>query len=111
MDEWRKSLSDTIGKNQLVEIDRSPVCSEYDEGFVLRVSDRFLLMSVLDPNMYLNGYSVVRLEDVKRYRVMDNGDSFASRALKLRGIMFEQPSGLSLDTLPDLLGNQLANGE
>ena len=78
-------LQHTIKKHQIVRFDRKPTDKDFLDGYVVGVLRDFILLHVIDHNMYLNGYSVIRVQDVKRYRLVDDWDHFMNKALKLRG--------------------------
>jgi hypothetical protein len=90
---------------RLVEFDRSPLTSEILVGFVLDASEALTLLQVFDFDFTLSGYTVVRNEDVRRYRYLDEPGSFVARALKLQGIKPMPPQGISLDSLPNVLSS------
>lgn len=103
MSKWLKRLSETLEYGQLVRIDRQPIDEDMLEGYVVGTSEKFVLLHVLDPNMYLNGYTAIRVDDVKRYRVLEDNDFFANKALELRK-QFPQPlKKLNLSDLRSLI--------
>ena len=84
MSKWLKGLKDTFSKNQLVEIDRRPKIRARIRGYVVGVSDRFVLLQRVSDDMFLNGYEVLIVSNITKYRVLDDNDHFADRALKVR---------------------------
>jgi hypothetical protein len=89
--------------NRFVEFDRKPLDKHLIGGFVLEFSDLLTLISPLDDERFeLNGYTVIRNSDVRRWRPVGE-DSFCVQALKLKGIKPTRKRGLSLASWPDLL--------
>src|SRR5437763_16204803 len=94
-----------IRSQYLVKLNRKPM-DEFDlYGFVLACSDTLTLLHILETRTYtLNGYSVIRNEDVSVYAVYDRADYyFDSRVLRLKGIKPESQPGISVVSLRDLL--------
>jgi len=85
MNKWLKGLKNTLSKNQMVEIDRRPEIRERIRGYVVGVSDEFVILQHLNDEMFLDGYDVMPVSNITRYRVLDDNDHFADRALKVRG--------------------------
>lgn len=71
-------------------------------GFVLEWTDELTLVNVVADEMDLDGYSVIRNKDIRRWRPLDR-KSFIGRALKLKELAPVSPDGLSLGTWPDVL--------
>jgi hypothetical protein len=84
MKSWLKDLKDTQRKGLLVKIDRRPITKELLEGFVVGLSKKFILLNVLSPDIRLDGYSIIRTGDVKRYAVIKKNNTFIYRALVIR---------------------------
>ena len=73
-------------------------------GFVVGFSEDLLLFHALNPDTFrLNGYIVLRLEDVKEYRAFDKPEFWRNRAVRGFGLKPVRPVGISLSSLPDLL--------
>jgi hypothetical protein len=98
-----KSLSRIFAKSQMVRIERASLARGWVDGYVVGVSDDFVLMHILDPNLYLNGYSVLRVGDIADIHILNSAESFMDRALKLRGIEPVLQPGIDLTGLPALL--------
>ncbi len=84
MRRWLKELSKTLADGHLVEIDRTPEIKDKDRGYVIGANEAFLMLNYLCMDMVLNGYSVFPTEDITAYRVYDDDDGFASKALRAR---------------------------
>jgi hypothetical protein len=106
MNKWYKNLAATFDTSQIVRIDRSPEIEDEMDGYVVGVSELFVMLHVLDPDvMNLNGYIVLRREDIRRYRIRDDGEFFLHRALKLKGIEPVLQPQINLLDFPELLAS------
>jgi hypothetical protein len=75
-------------------------------GFVVDFSDSLILFHVLDMDTFrLNGYRVIRSEDVKEYRALDKREFWQCRALRRFDIAPVRPAGISLASVPKLLAS------
>jgi hypothetical protein len=84
MDDWLTGLA---SESDVVQVDRRPKVADLLEGYVVGVSAQFLMLHLLDSvTVSLNGYTVLPLEYVTRYRVREDSEFFLQRALKLKGI-------------------------
>jgi len=94
-----------IRSKYLVKFSRKPIDDYRLYGFVLACSETLTLLHVLDKDTYtLNGYSVIRNEDVSLYAVYDRPDYyFESRVLKLKGITPKPQPDIALASISDLL--------
>lgn len=103
----RKSLPRELqrfaAKKQLIELNRKPIADEHLQGYVVGVGLQFVLLHILDDNMILNGYSAIRLSDIRGSRHLADKDRFAERALELRRLGPIPLPSISLDSLPELL--------
>lgn len=93
-------LDKAVREQALVRVRRSIRRSDKLDGFVMGVGQAWLLLALLDPNVYLNGYVAVRLADLSKVEVRAGPDSFVGRALAARG---EWPP-LSVDVDLDRVG-------
>ena len=96
----------TFDEGQIVRIDRTPEIEDEIDGYVVGVSELFVMLHALDPDlMNLNGYIVLRAEDIHRYRVRDDGEFFLNRALKLKGIQPVPQPNIGLSSYSTLLAS------
>ena len=73
-------------RGYLIEFDRKPVDPHRLYGIALGWSDDLTLLQLVNPDtMDVDGYSVIRNSDVRRWRPL-GPKTFMARALKLRGI-------------------------
>jgi hypothetical protein len=96
-----------IRKQYLVKFKRKPLDDSNLYGFVLAWSDTLTLLHILETSTYtLNGYSVIRNDDVSLYAVYDRPDYYYdSRVLRLKGIKPEPQPQISVASLPELLSS------
>src|SRR5450432_1634879 len=70
-------------KKYLIEFDRRPQIYERITGFVLDFSDSLILLHLLEWNTFaLNGYIVIREQDIKNYRVFGRSDYWQNEAAR-----------------------------
>lgn len=98
----RRRLEKARQKTVLVRIRRSDKLESL-EGYIVGLSEMFVLLHLLDPNGYLNGYTALRMQDVKEIRLIDDSKSCLHRALQLRGIVPIVPDKIDLMDWPVLL--------
>ncbi|MFO0957793.1 MAG: hypothetical protein U0800_10095 [Isosphaeraceae bacterium] len=79
----RRDLADAVRIRQLIRIDRSPVDMLPIDGFALGISRRFLLVQHVESTIQLNGYMVLRLEDIAGWGDHPFAD-FMHQALRIR---------------------------
>ncbi|MEO6906784.1 MAG: hypothetical protein ABI210_02740 [Abditibacteriaceae bacterium] len=104
MKHWRKDLLKAIDLTQIVELDRTPEIKDRLEGYVVGMSELFLMLHLVDPEyINLNGYVVLRMDDIRRYRVRDDKDFFLNRAFKLKGVNSVPQPEIDLSSFPSLL--------
>ena len=94
-----------IRSQYLVRFKRKPLDESFLYGFVLACSETLTLLHLLETATYtLNGYSVIRNEDVSLYAVYDRPDYYYdSKVLRLKGIKPQPQPEISLESFPDLL--------
>jgi len=94
---------------QLFEVKRSIKDVGTLRGFLVASSDSLLLFHRLDSEVFqLNGYTVIRDEDISRYRVLTAG-SWEARALSHYRIKPKCPTGISIVSFPELLKSVAAH--
>lgn len=78
------------------------VCST--TGFIVDFSDFLILFHQLDMDTFrLNGYTVIRTEDIGHYRVFCKAEYWQFRAVKHFRLRPVPPVGVSVASLPELL--------
>jgi hypothetical protein len=76
----REKLEDALSRVEFVRIVRAIRGSDRLEGFVVGLGREWLLLHLLNPAMFLDAYTALRVGDIKKIEFL--GDSFAARALK-----------------------------
>src|SRR5258708_6029087 len=96
-------LADFVGEDIVIRVDRKPIDKHLLEGFVVGVSERLLLLHLVDGNtLLLGGYAAVRLSDIRSYRV---DESFVTRALLLMDTKPAVPDSVDLTDWASLLAS------
>jgi hypothetical protein len=73
-------------------------------GFVVAFSDSLILFHTLDMDTFqLNGYTVLRDEDVSHYRAFTKAEYWHFRAVRRFHLRPMRPPGISVTSLPELL--------
>ena len=75
------------------------------EGFVVAASPLFVVLHVVAPTLYLDGYEVFCTADVTEVRVGFRSRRFVEEVLRLRGQRPSAPARLDLSSLPALLAS------
>jgi len=94
-----KRLSAVAGTEELVRVHRTIHRADRVDGFVVGIGERWVLLNVFDPDMFLDGYAALRLGDIKRVERRGGPDSFPLRALRHFGQFPSVPDGVDLDTI------------
>lgn len=91
-------LADAHQSGQMVRIVAKATPDEKLAGYIVSLSEAFVLLHVLQDGMTLHGYLALPLQEIKSVRVLDDHDSFCDRALKVKAIFPQaQPDILLLD--------------
>lgn len=73
-------------------------------GFVVDLSDSLVLFHALELDSFrLNGYTVIRREDISEYRVFTRAEYWQVRAVRHFRLKPMRPAGVSVSSLPELL--------
>jgi hypothetical protein len=88
--------------NQIVAFDRGKLDPRL-RGFVLAYSETLTLLNVLTDDYILNGYSVIRNQDIVSYLPYDSPNYFLNRAVKLKGIKHKRAPKVNISDCPLLL--------
>jgi hypothetical protein len=89
--------------NQVISFKRPKIDDLWLRGFVLDYSDELTLLSVLNDDFYLNGFTVIRNSDITQYRTYDDKDFFLNRALRLKSIKARRKPRVDLTNWKTLL--------
>jgi hypothetical protein len=95
--------------NQIVEFHRGKLDPHSLRGFVMAYSETLTLLNVLTDDYFLNGYAVIRNQDVVSYSAYDDPNYFLYRAVRLKGIKPKRAPKVNISDWPRLLetANQL----
>jgi hypothetical protein len=104
----RAELETAAREQARLRLSRSIRGSDKVDGFVVGLGQAWVLVAVLDPNMYLNGFAALRLADVKRVERRGGPDSFAGKALAARGEWPPHGADVNLDDLAELIRSAAA---
>jgi hypothetical protein len=89
--------------NKLYEFDRPKCEEEFLKGYLLDYSDDWSLINVSHDDFFLNGYSVIKNEHIKRYRILDDYNNFFDRTLKKLGEVPQKPPGIELAHIDEIV--------
>jgi hypothetical protein len=90
-------------KKYLIEFDRRPRIYQRIAGFVLDFNDSLILLHLLEWNTFtLNGYIVIREQDINRQKVFDKKGCWQNKAAKKNGLKPIHP-GISISSLEEAI--------
>jgi hypothetical protein len=97
-----RGIADLVGRDIVVNLDRKPIDDFTLAGFVVGLSTKLLCLHVIEgETLMLDGYAIVRLSDIRSYRV--GKKAFIDRALRLLGRIPIAPDGFDLSGWEGLL--------
>lgn len=97
-------IEEIIEKEWLVKFDRKPMSKDMLYGFILAGNNEFLLLNFFDDNSFnLNGYTVIRHKDIKRFSVYNSEEYFLSKFIELKKIKPKFLSDFSIKNWKDIL--------
>src|SRR5262245_44793069 len=99
----KKDLATAARESMLVRVARSIRRSEKLDGFVVGIGREWVLLALLDPNIYLDGHTAVRIRDVAKVSRRGGPDTFVGRALAARGEWPPVAVDVNLDSVADLI--------
>ncbi len=90
-------------RKYLVELDRRPRINERIVGFVLDFNDSLVLLHLLEWNTFtLNGYIVIREQDINRQKVFDKKGCWQSKAVRANRLKPIDP-GISISSIEEAI--------
>lgn len=98
-----KSLRRLVGKDVIVKLWRKSLDPDALEGYIVGLSPDFVLMHVMDDDIFLNGYAIVRVQDITQVEDKLKFADFYKQALKLRGYAPKPPRGIRLNSTAAIL--------
>jgi len=99
----RAELAKAAEDRALVRISRSIRRSDKVDGFVVGLGQEWVLLALLDANIYLDGYVALRLTDVSKVKRRGGPDTFVGRALTARGHWPPVAVDVDLDSVAELI--------
>lgn len=100
---WLNGLKRLLSRNQIIEIDRGPVSKELTTGYLVGLSDQFLMLHLITDDYLLNGYAVFPLNDIERYRLVTKWRRIMARAMATRKLSPVPQPKIELTDMPSLL--------
>ena len=99
----RSSLYRLLEKKVIVNIWRKKIDSHPITGYVVGISQDFLLIHYMSDAIILDGYTVVRTQDISLVDDKPKYGEFYTKVLKLRGYKPKMPNGIRLDSIASML--------
>lgn len=99
----QQTLRRLVGKDAIVELWREDLDPQALTGYVVALSLDFVAIHVVCDRILLDGYSVLRIQDITRLEFKPKFRQFYAEALKLRGLAPSRPVGICLDTTASVL--------
>ncbi len=85
----------------LFEVKRRLKDSDSTTGFIVDFSDSLVLFHKLDTDTFqLNGYTMIRKEDITKYRVFSKAEYWQVRAVRHFQLKPMRPAGIPVASLP-----------
>lgn len=94
-------LASFVDRDILITLNRKSLAKRPIDGFVVGISAELLLVHLMH-ECRLDGYSAVRLSDIRSYKVDESFIPRAMRLLKRKPVM---PQGVDLSSWPQLLAS------
>lgn len=79
-----EKLQSYVGSNRLIEIDRSPLSKENMWGFVAYAGESFVVLNIVSENFFLNGFTIIRTNDIRRYKIVEDREDMIRYVLSQR---------------------------
>lgn len=97
-------LGRALKGHSIVELCRRRLAPDKLRGFVVGFSPTLLLLHVLNDEIKLNGYTVIRRRDISLFQVAEHED-FYLRVLKLRRLVPRALRGVALESVSSLVSS------
>ena len=90
-------------KKHLIEFDRRPKIQERIAGFILDFTDSLILLHLLEWNTFtLNGFVVIRVQDINRQRIFNKRNYWQNKAAEVKRLKPIHPS-ISISSLEEAI--------
>jgi len=99
----QQTLRRLAGKNVIMSLWRENIDSEAVTGYVVDLSSDFVLIHFQSNAITLDGYTVVRIQDLTLVEDKPKRSDFYTEALRLRGYTPKRPVGICLNSIASIL--------
>jgi len=99
----QKSLLRLVGREVIANFWRQNLDSHEIIGFVVGLSLDFVAIHVQNDDILLDGYAILRIQDITLVEDRPKRGGFYMEALKLRGYKPKRPVGICLDSTASIL--------
>lgn len=99
----REELERAHREQRIVSVDREVYGEEDEIGYVVDVGERLFLLARIADTIHLDGFSILRIEDVSHVEVPHEHEDFVASALRLRREAIAPPEEIQLDGWPEAL--------
>ncbi len=99
----QQSLRRLVGKAVIVTLWRKDIDPDPLTGYVVDLSSEFVAIHVRNNDIILDGYSILRVEDITLVEDKPKHGGFYTEALKLRGYTPKRPVGICLNSIASIL--------
>lgn len=99
----QQSLRRLVGKDVIVKLWRENIDSYEIIGYVVDLSSEFVAIHVQNDDIMLDGYAILRIQDITSVENKPKRREFYKEALKLRGYTPKRPDGICLNSIASIL--------
>lgn len=99
----RDQLEIAMNETRIVSFDRECYEEEDEIGCVVEVGDELFVIARVADTLNLDGYSVLRIEDVSQVEVPHEHEEFVASALRLRGESIDTAIEIDLEDWPSVV--------
>ena len=99
----QQSLRRLVGKKVMVKLWRENIDSHQIVGYVVDLSSDFVAIHVRNDDIILDGYTIIRIQDITLVEDKLKHGDFYLEALKLRGYAPKSPVGICLNSTAAIL--------
>jgi len=92
----RESLENAQAEQQIVRVTREAFDAQGDLGYVEALDEDLVLLSLISDDIWFNGFSVLRIDDISELEAPHACADFIEEALRLRDEVSEAVPGVSL---------------
>ncbi len=105
-------MTDEFGSKDIFECKREKMTSEVLRWIVVERSKELLLLQTLENGWFLDGYSVIRIDDITKYRFFDEEGSFERKVREKLGCSVKPPATpIDLSSMRSVAASLLAAGK